>query len=64
MLGRIFERFSRVGPRRPEGAGLGLPIVRAIAEAHGGHVRVESEIGRGTTFTVELPVDQDPPVAT
>jgi signal transduction histidine kinase len=64
MLERIFERFSRVGPRRPEGAGLGLPIVRAIAEAHGGHVRVESEIGRGTTFTVELPVDQDPPVAT
>jgi signal transduction histidine kinase len=63
MQERIFERFSRVGPRGPEGAGLGLPIVRAIAEAHGGQVRVESEVGRGTTFTFEIPVDQDPPVA-
>jgi signal transduction histidine kinase len=57
---RIFDRFSRAGSRRSEGAGLGLAIVRAIAEAHGGRVWVESEPGMGSTFTVEVPVDQDP----
>ena len=57
----IFERFSR-GPRprdhggdRP-GAGLGLAIVRAIAEAHHGVVRLTSEPGHGATFGIELPV--------
>jgi signal transduction histidine kinase len=57
---RVFERFSRTGARRSEGAGLGLSIVRAIAEGHGGRVWVESEIGTGSTFTLEVPVDQDP----
>jgi signal transduction histidine kinase len=57
---RIFDRFSRAGSRRSEGAGLGLAIVRAIAEAHGGRVWVESEPGAGATFTIEVPVDQDP----
>lgn len=57
---RIFERFSRTGARRSEGAGLGLSIVRAIADGHGGRVWVESEVGRGSTFTLEVPVDQDP----
>ena len=56
---RIFERFARAGGRRSEGAGLGLAIVRAIAEGHAGRVRVDSEIGVGTTFTIEVPVDQD-----
>jgi two-component system OmpR family sensor kinase len=52
---RIFERFARGADaeRRP-GTGLGLPIVRAIAEAHGGAVAVESEPGAGTTFTLTL----------
>jgi len=52
---RIFERFARGADaeRRP-GTGLGLPIVKAIAEAHGGTVAVESDPGAGTTFTLML----------
>ena len=52
---RIFERFARGGrSRRGRGTGLGLAIVRAIAAAHGGDVTVHSELGRGTTFTLDL----------
>jgi signal transduction histidine kinase len=55
---RVFERFARASarPRRSEGAGLGLAIVRAIAEAHGGRVELDSRPGRGATFTLVLPV--------
>lgn len=53
---RIFERFERAGTDRLEGSGLGLAIVSAIAVAHGGRTRVESELGRGSTFTIEIPV--------
>jgi len=54
---RIFERFARArdSARRSEGAGLGLSIVRAIAEAHGGRVELRGGEGQGTTFTVVLP---------
>ena len=58
-LGRIFERFYRVdkGRAREEGGtGLGLAIVKHLAQAHGGHVEVESRMGRGTTFRVFLPL--------
>jgi two-component system, OmpR family, sensor kinase len=56
---RIFERFRRgVRPRRSEGAGLGLAIVRAIAEAHRGRVELDSRPGAGATFTIVIPVDQ------
>jgi signal transduction histidine kinase len=56
---RIFERFARAPDgRRLEGAGLGLSIVQAIAEAHGGRVEVRSRPGTGATFTVRIPVDQ------
>ncbi|GAC1486808.1 MAG: ATP-binding protein [Pseudarthrobacter sp.] len=54
---RIFDRFARVAPGRgQEGSGLGLAIVGAIAEAHGGHVSLESEDGKGSTFSLHLPV--------
>jgi signal transduction histidine kinase len=53
---RIFERFARGSqPRRSEGAGLGLAIVRSITRAHSGVVRVDSRRDRGATFTLELP---------
>jgi signal transduction histidine kinase len=58
LAGRVFDRF--VSGRQPgsrAGLGLGLYIVRAIAEAHGGHVAVESEPGRGATFLVRLPAE-------
>jgi two-component system, OmpR family, sensor kinase len=54
---RIFERFSRGDPGEPGrngGTGLGLPVVRAIAEAHGGSVTVSSEPSEGTTFRILL----------
>jgi PAS domain S-box-containing protein len=53
---RIFERFERlISVRHFGGFGLGLWIVRQIVEAHGGNVRVESVLGEGSTFTVEIP---------
>jgi signal transduction histidine kinase len=57
-IGRIFERFYRVdlGRAREEGGtGLGLAIVRHLVETHGGTVRAESVVGRGTTITIHFP---------
>ncbi len=50
----IFERFVRFS-RQGEGMGLGLSIAKALVEAHGGKIKVQSVIGEGSTFTVSLP---------
>lgn len=55
----IFERLHRVDPSRTRatgGAGLGLTIARRLVEAQGGSIHVDSEMGKGSTFTIELPV--------
>lgn len=54
---RIFDRFARAAAdrRRSDGAGLGLAIVRVIAEAHGGVVELQGRPGRGAVFTLALP---------
>jgi signal transduction histidine kinase len=58
---RIFERFARGhSAGRTNGAGLGLAIVRAIAEAHGGGVSVRSRPGLGATFEIAVPVEPRP----
>jgi signal transduction histidine kinase len=57
----IFEMFYRHGSelrRETQGAGIGLTIVRSVAEAHGGRVIVESEVGRGSRFALELPMER------
>lgn len=59
----IFERFYRVDKARNRndgGTGLGLSLVRSLAEAHGGKVHLESYFGQGSTFTVDLPAVSPP----
>ncbi|HTK15617.1 MAG TPA: HAMP domain-containing sensor histidine kinase [Acidimicrobiia bacterium] len=61
---RAFERFWRSDPSRTRssgGAGLGLAIVAAITEAHGGHAEVETAPGEGATFRVFIPLTGPPP---
>ncbi|MFL5884150.1 MAG: ATP-binding protein, partial [Thermoleophilaceae bacterium] len=62
-MDRLFERFFRSSlatEQAIQGVGLGLTIAKAIVETHGGRISVESEPGRGTTFTVRLPVGAQP----
>jgi two-component system OmpR family sensor kinase len=62
QLSHVFERFYRADPSRARssgGAGLGLAIVAAVVEAHGGKVDAESQPGQGTTFHVRLPASTD-----
>lgn len=56
-ISHIFDRFYRsIHKRKGVGIGLGLYITRALVEAHGGHIWVESELGKGSTFSFSLPV--------
>jgi two-component system OmpR family sensor kinase len=64
QLARVFDRFYRASAARTgEGTGLGLSIVSSLAAAHGGRARATSEPGRGSVFTVELPLAGAPDLA-
>ena len=52
-LSKVFDAFYS---SRPQGSGLGLPTAKKIIEAHNGTITVESELGKGTSFTIELPL--------
>jgi signal transduction histidine kinase len=57
----VFEEFRQVGRSgsgAQEGTGLGLALARRFAELHGGTIRLESEPGKGSTFTVTLPLSR------
>jgi len=61
---RVFEEWGQVGEaqsERPAGSGLGLPLVRRFVETLGGRIHLQSEPGRGSTFTVELPREAPAP---
>jgi signal transduction histidine kinase len=62
-LARIFEPFVQVPDAPAGGSGLGLTISRRIVEAHGGQLTVQSEPGRGSTFTFTVPTGGEPPPA-
>ncbi len=60
VLPRIFERFWQVdtsSTRKFQGAGIGLALVRSLTEAMDGAVKVDSQLGQGTTFTIDLPAE-------
>ncbi|MDP4154090.1 MAG: ATP-binding protein, partial [Bacillota bacterium] len=58
-LPHLFDRFYRADPSRTRqhgGAGLGLAISKSIADAHGGRIDVDSQVGKGTVFRVSFPL--------
>lgn len=65
-LGSIFERFYQAEQVHPKGSGIGLSLAKAFVELHRGEIAVESELGKGSAFTVTLPVEHisDAPAST
>jgi two-component system, OmpR family, sensor histidine kinase KdpD len=61
-LGIIFDKFYRGKDQRylVQGTGMGLPIAKALVEAHGGSISVTSQLGHGSVFSVVLPIDRTP----
>jgi signal transduction histidine kinase len=61
LVARLFQPFERIGAERTEieGTGLGLAHSKALAERMGGRVGVDSEVGHGSTFWLELPTPRD-----
>ncbi len=57
-LSKLFNPFFTTNPVG-EGTGLGLSISYGIIQKHGGSIEVESEVGRGTTFTIYLPIEEE-----
>ncbi len=55
-LHQIFDRFYQVDRVRPKGSGIGLSLTKAFVELHGGEITVQSELGKGSEFTVTLPI--------
>ena len=60
-LPHVFDRFVRGSNALPGGTGLGLPVARAIAEAHGGRLSIDSSEGQGTCVTLILPASTEGP---
>jgi protein-histidine pros-kinase len=61
-LGRLFTEFQQLDPgagRKQEGTGLGLALTKRLVALHGGDVRVASDLGKGSTFTLVLPLGLD-----
>ena len=57
---QIFRRVHAVRESKVQGWGIGLPFVRGVAESHGGSIVIDSAIERGTTLTIDIPLDSRP----
>ena len=60
MLSRVFDPFVRVNEGSSRGTGLGLTISKEVVDLHGGELKVESEVGVGSVFTMKLPLFDQP----